>query len=147
MAGNMPCYDERGMVKASPMTTCTSESPIMHRGGQGEKGGTGCKRRTGKAKAGRKAKASTGQRDNAHSPPHHTGGRSTLLYGTAASLREIPDLQIFVENVNERMRYQSLCASNVLFSIRNGGLCIAKFTQVRIPLIRIGPSKAFAAFL
>jgi hypothetical protein len=58
------------------------------------RGGTGCKRRTGKAKAGRKAKASTGQRDslrdNAHGPPHHTGGRSTLLYGTAASLREYP---------------------------------------------------------
>ena len=57
---------------------------------------------------------------------HPTGPPSHLPLATIPLSCGTPDLEIFLQNVNERMRYHRL---------------------PRFPLIRIGPSKAGAAFL
>ena len=76
---------------------------------------------------GAQREAGTGQRDatagHHAQPPHHTGGRSTLLHGTAASLREIPDLEIFLQNVNERMHYHP-CVLVMSSSVYATGVCV-----------------------
>ena len=76
------------------MTSCTRESPIMHRDGQGEKGGTGCKRGTGGPIGGDQGEAGAGtvgrHRDATHSPPHPTGLPPDLLLGEAVNGEKYP---------------------------------------------------------
>jgi hypothetical protein len=123
----MPWHDERGMVKASPVASCTRESAIIVGMDREGRGGTGCKRGTGgpigKAKAGRGQGQRDSLRDTTHSPPHHTGGRSTLLYGTAASLREIPDLKNFVGKCKRENALSALCIT-MSSSVYATGVCV-----------------------
>jgi hypothetical protein len=134
-ASNTPCHDSPAIDKASPVTSCTSESPIMHRGGQGEKGGTGCKRRTGKAKAGTKAKrGSTATADyllSAHSHPTPRVYPPTFCWARRSTVKNTLCRKISTKCKRENA-LSVFVYSNAPFGIRNGGLCIAGSTQARL---------------
>ena len=82
----MPCHDRRGIIKASPAVSCTSESAIMHGDGQ-RRGGEAQDKRTayGGTQGGTGTGRRDGQRDSKRSHPCHTGvGTHPSLGGAAA---------------------------------------------------------------
>jgi len=94
----MPCHDSPTAIKARPAATCTRESPIMHRDGQGRAGqdrasGTACGRHsgTGQRDQGQRGRGGTAEDGTAdptdsrlsaiieHGPPPHGSPPDLLL--------------------------------------------------------------------
>jgi hypothetical protein len=94
----------------------------MHRGGQRERDGTGAGARDRQGQGGAQGEAGTGTAgrhggtSHTATPPH--GSTPHLSAGRGGALGKIPCVEIFLQNVNERMRYHSITP-----------LCVTKYSE------------------
>jgi len=124
--GITPCHDRRGMVKASPAASCTSESAIMHRGGQGERG----QDRGGSARQARPrqgARRGGGGDGTAHGTPHTAtpphGSTPQPSAGRGGALGKIPHLKNFVGKCKRENALSALCIA-MRPSVYATGVCV-----------------------